>query len=34
MPSEKETRVRTNKVCLTPRFLRFLAPVLTNRIGN
>jgi hypothetical protein len=33
-PSRKEARVKTNKVCPTLRFLRFLAPVLTNRIGN
>jgi hypothetical protein len=33
-PPRKEARVETNKVCPTPRFLRFLAPVLTNRIGN
>jgi hypothetical protein len=32
--SRKEARVKTNKVCPTPPFLRFLAPVLTNRIGD
>jgi hypothetical protein len=33
-PSRKEARVKTNKVCPTPRFLRFLAPVLMNKIDN
>jgi hypothetical protein len=32
--SRKEAWVKTNKVCPTLRFLHFLAPVLTNRIGN
>jgi hypothetical protein len=33
-PSRKGARAKTNKVCPTPRVLRFLAPVLTNRTGN
>jgi hypothetical protein len=30
--SRKEAKVKTNKVC--PPFLRFLAPALTDRIGD
>jgi hypothetical protein len=33
-PSRKEAQAKADKVCSTPRFLRFLAPVLTNRISN
>jgi hypothetical protein len=32
--SRKEAKVKTNKVCPTPPFLRFLAPALTDRIGD